>query len=85
MAAGLGMMYWALFHPDHLHFHMTKAYAHLGHKEAQATVGHKLLHGETRVRTSFGDGREGGKRGGGSVLSYLGLSGSSGGGSTLYL
>ncbi|XP_050685930.1 uncharacterized protein LOC126992981 [Eriocheir sinensis] len=46
VAAGLGLVYYAWFHSDHMHFHLTKAYAHLGHREAQATVGHKLLHGK---------------------------------------
>nr|XP_027232485.1 uncharacterized protein LOC113823951 [Penaeus vannamei] len=34
------------YHTDHMHFHITKAYAHLGHLDAQATVGHKLLMGK---------------------------------------
>ncbi|XP_063842456.1 protein sel-1 homolog 1-like isoform X2 [Scylla paramamosain] len=46
VAASLGTLYYAWFHSDHMHFHLVKAYAHLGHREAQATVGHKLLHGK---------------------------------------
>lgn len=42
----VGLIYYAWYHSDHMHFHVTKAYAQFGHKEAQATVGHKLLLGK---------------------------------------
>ncbi|KAK8396098.1 hypothetical protein O3P69_005302 [Scylla paramamosain] len=38
VAASLGTLYYAWFHSDHMHFHLVKAYAHLGHREAQATA-----------------------------------------------
>ncbi|XP_063611572.1 uncharacterized protein LOC134785217 [Penaeus indicus] len=44
--AAFGLLYYAWYHTDHMHFHITKAYAHLGHLDAQATVGHKLLMGK---------------------------------------
>ena len=41
----LGLLYYAWFYTEHMHFHVTKAYAHLGYKDAQAVIGHKYLHG----------------------------------------
>ncbi|XP_068237534.1 uncharacterized protein [Palaemon carinicauda] len=46
VALAIGLVYYAWYHGEHMHFHVTKAYAHFGHKEAQATVGHKLLVGK---------------------------------------
>uniref|UniRef100_A0A1I8FF17 Sel1 repeat family protein n=1 Tax=Macrostomum lignano TaxID=282301 RepID=A0A1I8FF17_9PLAT len=38
--------YYAYNHFDHLHFHVTKAYAHLGYEDAQHQVGQRYLHGK---------------------------------------
>ncbi|XP_045612217.2 uncharacterized protein [Procambarus clarkii] len=46
IAGSVGLVYYAWYHGDHMHYHITKVYAHLGHREAQATVGHKLLNGK---------------------------------------
>lgn len=46
MCAAVGLVYYAWYHTDHMHLHLVKAYAHIGHKEAQATMGHKLLNGQ---------------------------------------
>lgn len=41
-----GMMYYAWYHTDHMHFHATKLYGHLGHMQAQAMTAEKYLHGK---------------------------------------
>ncbi|XP_071552800.1 uncharacterized protein [Panulirus ornatus] len=46
IGGAVGVVYYAWYHADHFHYHVTKAYAHLGHSHAQATVGHKLLNGK---------------------------------------
>ncbi|PAA67981.1 hypothetical protein BOX15_Mlig026715g2 [Macrostomum lignano] len=38
--------YYAYYYFDHLHFHVTKAYAHMGFKEAQHQIGQRYLHGK---------------------------------------
>ncbi|KAK4301808.1 hypothetical protein Pmani_026075 [Petrolisthes manimaculis] len=54
VCAGMGLVYYAWYHTDHMHFHLVKAYAHMGHSDAQATMGHKLLngHGVEKNRTA---------------------------------
>ncbi|KAH3775784.1 uncharacterized protein HI_1625-like [Dreissena polymorpha] len=37
---------YAYFYFDHLHFHVTHAYAHLGYPSAQHQVGQRYLHGK---------------------------------------
>ena len=39
-------MYYAWYHTDHMHFHATKLYGHLGHTQAQAMTAEKYLHGK---------------------------------------
>ncbi|KAG7156576.1 uncharacterized protein LOC121853656 [Homarus americanus] len=46
VAGAVGLVYYAWYHSDHMHFHITKVYAHLGHKDAQASIGHKFLNGK---------------------------------------
>ncbi|XP_053655533.1 uncharacterized protein [Cherax quadricarinatus] len=46
VAGALGLLYYGLYYTEHMHYHIVKAYAHLGYKDAQATVGHKLLNGK---------------------------------------
>lgn len=40
------LAYYTAFHFDSLHFHVTKAYAHIGHDHAQHLVGQKFLQGK---------------------------------------
>lgn len=47
VGCAVGLVYYGWYHSDHMHFHISKAYANLGHKDAQATVGHKLLNGQS--------------------------------------
>ena len=37
------------FYMDHLHFHVTKVYAHMGSSHAQHHVAHKFLNGKVHV------------------------------------
>uniref|UniRef100_A0A1I8F7W6 Uncharacterized protein n=1 Tax=Macrostomum lignano TaxID=282301 RepID=A0A1I8F7W6_9PLAT len=47
--------YYAYNHFDHLHFHVTKAYAHLGYEDAQHQVGQRYLHGKGVEQHRRGD------------------------------
>lgn len=39
------LLYYSYFYFDHLHFHVTRIYAHIGHSHAQHAIGHKYLTG----------------------------------------
>lgn len=41
-----GLVYYSYYHFDHMHFHVTKAYAHMGFTEAEHIVGQRYLHGK---------------------------------------
>ncbi|KAL7644780.1 UNVERIFIED_CONTAM: hypothetical protein RMT77_004593 [Armadillidium vulgare] len=42
----LAFLYYGWYYTEHLHYHVTKLYAKMGHREAQSLIGHKLLHGK---------------------------------------
>jgi len=46
LCATMVFAFYAYFYFDHLHFHVTHAYAHLGYPSAQHQVGQRYLHGE---------------------------------------
>jgi hypothetical protein len=39
------LIYYAYYYHDHLHYHVSRGYAHLGYADAQHVVAHRLLHG----------------------------------------
>ncbi|XP_076372461.1 uncharacterized protein LOC143257538 [Tachypleus tridentatus] len=41
----VALVYYAYFYFDHMHFHVTNLYAHIGHVHAQHAIGHKYLNG----------------------------------------
>ncbi|XP_037078233.1 secretory immunoglobulin A-binding protein EsiB-like [Pollicipes pollicipes] len=45
VAASVALTYWCYYYFDHFHFHVSRAYAHLGHTEAQHVLGQRYLHG----------------------------------------
>ncbi|XP_043239179.1 uncharacterized protein NMB1327-like [Amphibalanus amphitrite] len=45
LAFVVSLGYWCYYHFDHFHFHVTRAYAHIGHTEAQHLIGQRYLHG----------------------------------------
>ena len=48
--AAVCFAYYAYYHFEHLHYHVTRGYAHLGYADAQHVLGQSLFHG---VYTEF--------------------------------
>ena len=46
VAGAIALLIYGVYFTEHMHFHVTKGYAHLGYKDAQAIIGHKFLHGK---------------------------------------
>uniref|UniRef100_A0A6A7G815 ERAD-associated E3 ubiquitin-protein ligase component HRD3A-like n=1 Tax=Hirondellea gigas TaxID=1518452 RepID=A0A6A7G815_9CRUS len=42
----VGLVYYAWYHTDHMHFNTIKLYGHYGHMQAQAITAEKYLHGK---------------------------------------